>query len=126
MPLVILHLRWDDVSAEQYTGVCAVLPPGTASADGCRSRQLRHVGTALLGTEVWTDDAAAARHLDGLARAVEPIGLASPTTVAFCMPEVYARAYERDLARRAAAQGGSGQPGPPTADAVDLAAGARS
>ncbi|HEX2072585.1 MAG TPA: hypothetical protein VHF92_02270 [Geodermatophilus sp.] len=123
MPLVILHLRWEDVSAEQYTRICAVLPPGTASADGCRSRQLRHVGTALLGIEVWTDDDAAARHMNGLARTVAPIGLAAPTTVAFCMPEVYARVYERDLARRAAAQAGSGQPGPLTADDVDLAAG---
>ena len=53
MSLVIVHLRWDDVGADQYAEVCRALPDGDRLPPGCLSRELRLEGRVLHGTEVW-------------------------------------------------------------------------
>jgi hypothetical protein len=95
MSLVIVHLRWDDVEAEQYDQVRGAIPPGRGFPAGCCSRQLRLDGRALLGTEVWADDEAAARYLDELSERTGAARLEPPQIVLFSLPAPYDAAYRR-------------------------------
>ena len=95
MSLIIVHLRWDDVAPEQFDQVRRAIPPGLGFPAGCCSRQLRLDGRALLGEEVWADDDAAARYLDGLSQRLVDVHLEPPQIVLFSLPAPYAAAYRR-------------------------------
>ena len=95
MSLIIVHLRWDDVAPEQFDLVRRVLPAGRGFPAGCCSRELRLEGRALLGTEVWDADEAAARYLDELSDRVAEAGLEPPQIVIFSLPAPYGTAYRR-------------------------------
>jgi hypothetical protein len=84
--LIILHLRWDDVSPEQFDCLCQVIPPGSELPPGCCSSQVRHVGRALLATATWRDAESAEQHLAGLPALVAPARLAAPHLLAFSVP----------------------------------------
>ena len=102
MPLVVVHLRWDDVDQDQYAAVRAALPDGDRLPPGCLARTLRLQAAVLHGTEVWAGCGRAERALADLPVAVSAAGLAAPTTVAFTLPDVDAAAYRRPATRPAA------------------------
>jgi hypothetical protein len=96
MSLVVVHLRWECAATEHYEQLCRLLPVGRRVLDdGIHSRQLRHVGGAVLGTEVWPDDGAAERFLDQLPTVTRAAGLPDPEVVAFVVPGPYAGAWTR-------------------------------
>ena len=105
MSLVVVHLRWDDVSLDQYERLCRMLPSGEGLPDDCFSRTLRHQGRVLHGTEVWAGEEAAGRSLAGLPETSASFGLGAPMTVVFSLPDLYAGPYRRAMARRALLQG---------------------
>ena len=96
MSLIVIHLRWNDVAAEQYEQFCHALVSLTASCDGCYSRQLRREGRAVLDTQVWRGVGEAERFLDRVAAAVRPCGVnEAPLTAMFSVPDVFAAGYTR-------------------------------
>jgi hypothetical protein len=95
MSLIIIHLRWNNVSSEEYEQVCWALPGGDVLPAGCLSRQLRRVGHALLGTEVWRGGDAAGSVRAQLPAIVQAVGLDEPQTVIFSVPKMFAVAYQR-------------------------------
>ena len=95
MSLIIVHLRWDDVAAEQFDQVRRAIPPGRGFPTGCCSRQLRLDGRALLGQEVWAENEAVARYLNELSQRVGGARLQPPQIVLFSLPAPYAAAYRR-------------------------------
>src|SRR5437763_847709 len=95
MSLIILHLRWNDVSLRQYQMVGQELATGDKAAVGCLFRQLRLSAGALLDTEVWRDETSAGRFLSELGHTVQPAGLGEPQVVTFSVPTQYAAVYER-------------------------------
>jgi hypothetical protein len=107
MPVIILHLRWDDVSSEQFDCVCQVVPPGSELPVGCCSYQLRHVGSTLLGTAVWSDEASAEAHLVVLPTLLAPARLSPPQVVAFSVPSVYGVGYTGPRVHQATRQAGA-------------------
>ncbi|SDY94216.1 hypothetical protein SAMN05661080_05095 [Modestobacter sp. DSM 44400] len=46
MPLIVVHVRRDDVSPAQFDQVCQALPPGSDLPAGCCSHELKHAGRA--------------------------------------------------------------------------------
>jgi hypothetical protein len=101
MSLVVLHLRWNGAATEHYEQLCRLLPVGRRLLDdGIHSRELRHVGAAVVGTEVWPDDGAAARFLDQLPTVTRAAGLDDPQVVAFVVPGPYAGVWAADKGRR--------------------------
>ena len=104
MSLVVVHLRWDDVSPEQYELACRALPSGDRLPDGCFSRTLQLRGRVLHGTEAWADQALAARSIADLPGTLAQTGLGAPMTVVFELPDAFAAPYRQALARRSAAQ----------------------
>lgn len=94
MTMVIVHLRWDGVGPEEYARITEHVPTGTAPADGCLSRRLRHEGRALLDVEVWRDAEQAGRSLAGLSETVRLAGVPGRAQEAvFSMPDAFAVAY---------------------------------
>ena len=99
MSLVVVHLRWNDVDAEQYAAVCRALPDGDDLPAGCLARTLRLQGRVLHGTEVWAGIERAEDALRELPGTVAPAGLGAPMTAAFALPDVYAAPYRRARTR---------------------------
>jgi len=96
MSLIVIHLRWNDVAAEQYEEFCHALVALTASCDGCYSRQPRRQGCAVIDTQVWRGVGEAERFLDRVAAAVRPCGVdEAPLTAVFSVPDVFAAGYTR-------------------------------
>ncbi len=114
MSLVIAHLRWINVSSEQYEQVCRSLPGSDVPPAGCLSRQVRRVGHALLGTEVWKGEDATGSGPAQLPAIAQAAGLDEPQTVIFSVPEMFAVLYERPAVDRAVTH--AGQPVNPTGE----------
>ena len=110
MSLIFVHLRWNDVGAEQFDQVCRALPPGSPLPEGCCSHQLRHVGRVLFGVGAWTDPQAAERFVDGLPDALRAAGLAAPQVAAFSVPTPYGVGYTGPRVHQAAVQAGPSAP----------------
>ena len=102
MSLVAVHLRWNDVRAEQYEHICRALPDGGALPAGCLSRRRRREGRAVLATEVWCSEQEAGRFLAGLPDALGPAGLGEPQLAVFAVPDVIAPGYGPSSVRTAA------------------------
>jgi hypothetical protein len=115
MPLVVVHLRWDDVDQDQYAALRAALPDGDGLPPGCLARTLRLQAGVLHGTEVWAGSDRAERALRDLPGTVSAAGLAAPTTVAFALPDVDAGSYRRPAPRPVAGRTAV-VPGPRTAE----------
>jgi hypothetical protein len=129
MSLIVVHLRWDDVGADQYAEVCRALPDGDRLPPGCLSRELRLQGRVLHGTEVWAALEPAEHALHELPDTVSAARLGAPMTVAFALPYAYAAPYRRatrqpsPAAGRAAAAGRQDPvPGPRPAEDDDVLA----
>jgi hypothetical protein len=94
MTMFIVHLRWDGVGPDEYAKITEHVLTGTALADGCLSRRLRHEGRALLDVEVWRDAGQAGRALADLSETVRLAGVPGPAQQAiFSMPDAFAVAY---------------------------------
>ncbi len=94
MTMFIVHLRWDGVGPDEYAKITEHVLTGTALADGCLSRRLRHDGRALLDVEVWRDAGQAGRALTDLSETVRLAGVPGPAQQAvFSMPDAFAVAY---------------------------------
>jgi hypothetical protein len=104
MSLIVVHLRWDDVSRAQYELACRALPSGDRLPDGCFSRTLQLRGRVLHGTEAWAEQALAERSIADLPDTLASAGLAAPMTVVFALPDAFAAPYRQALARRPAAE----------------------
>jgi hypothetical protein len=89
----VVHLRWDDVGAEQYEELCRALPDGAERPAGCLLRQRRRQGRAVLGTEVWIDGPSADRFLTGLPDLLGAAGMGQPQAVSFAVPACFAVGY---------------------------------
>ena len=121
MSLIVMHLRWDDVDAEQDEHLRRVLPEGAQSGDGCLLRQRRRQGRAVLGTEVWIDHRAADRFLTGLPDLLGPAALPVPRCVAFAVPDCFAAGYGIYPGRAPRPTAGAGTvPAPRAADEAEL------
>jgi hypothetical protein len=94
MTMFVVHLRWDGVGPDEYAKITEHVLTGTALADGCLSRRLRHDGRALLDVEVWRDGGHAGRALTDLSETVRLAGVPGPAQQAiFSMPDAFAVAY---------------------------------
>ncbi len=94
MTMFIVHLRWDGVGPDEYARITEHLLTGTAPADGCLSRRLRHEGRTLLDIEVWRDPEQAQRALTGLSETVRLAGVPGRAQEAvFSMPDAFAVGY---------------------------------
>jgi hypothetical protein len=114
MSLIVIHLRWNDVAAEQYEQFCHALVSLTASCDGCYSRQPRRQGRAVLDTQVWRGVGEAERFLDRVAAAVRPCGVEeAPLAAVFSVPDVFAAGYTRNPGHPAISRPRSAQPSTP-------------
>jgi len=93
MSLLIVHTRWAAGSAVHLERLTALLAGDGALPDGCCSRQLRRQGSALFGTEIWTNDDALQTQRD-LSDVLDLAGLGRPThTAVFAVPDPFAWAY---------------------------------
>jgi hypothetical protein len=115
MSVVVVHLRWDDVAADQYEELCRALPDGDRLPADCLSRDLRLQGRVVRGTEVWAGSAAAERALLDLPGTVSAARLGAPVVAAFALPDAYAAPYRRARTRPSTTvvtAPGAGRPGP--------------
>ena len=95
MSLVTVHLRWNDIGAEQYERVLRAVSEAGKQPPGCLSTQLRRAGTALMATQVW-DSVAAGDRMDHLVTTVREAGIEQqPQTAMFSVPQMYTVAYRR-------------------------------
>ncbi len=97
MAIICMHLRWDDLSAEQHRVTRRALDDlQEESGSGCHSSSSRSAGDALLATLVWEDEESASRFTQGrLADLVTTGHMAEPQTVRFAVPAVFAAGYRR-------------------------------
>jgi hypothetical protein len=103
MPLIFVHLRWNDPGPDRYEEIVRAIPQDGDLPPGCLSRHLRRHGGALLATEAWDDSDAPGGRMDHLVTAMRAAGVEdAPQTAMFSMPAMYAVAYRR--------------PAPPAAD----------
>ncbi|SHN69673.1 hypothetical protein SAMN05660350_01692 [Geodermatophilus obscurus] len=94
MTMFIVHLRWDGVGPDEYAKITEHVLTGTALADGCLARRLRHDGRTLLDVEVWQDAGQAGRALSDLSETVRLAGVPGAAQQAiFSMPDAFAVAY---------------------------------
>jgi hypothetical protein len=101
MSMIIVHLRWNGVGAEERARLREVLPEDERRPAGCLSRAWRCEARAVLGTEVWRSEDEVHRFHALLPAVLAGAGLGQPSHVtAFALPSSYAHAYEQS--RRAA------------------------
>ncbi|WP_167762307.1 hypothetical protein [Blastococcus sp. CT_GayMR20] len=99
MSLITLHLRWDDVSPQQYEQIRPALSTDGGLPADCCSRTARLQGRVLLTTEVWANEPAVNRHLAELSALVGPAGLGEPVMAMFAVPDMYASAFRQSAHR---------------------------
>ena len=104
MSLVVVHLRWDDVAADQYEELCRALPDGDRLPADCLSQDLRLQGRVVRGTQVWAGSAAAERAVLDLPATVSAARLGAPVVAAFALPDAYAAPYRRARTRPSTAR----------------------
>jgi hypothetical protein len=99
VPLLVLHLRWNDVDAERYALLRWTLAEHGGRPPGCLSRRhVRHTRSVMV-YEVWDDGPAAERELARV-RAVLGAGRDEPQRVVFTLPDLFAPGFRRPPARR--------------------------
>jgi hypothetical protein len=95
MPLIFVHLRWNDLGPNRYEDIVRAIPQDGDLPAGCLSRQLRRQGKALLATETWDSDASSGR-MDDLVIAMRTAGVeGAPQTAMFSMPAMFGISYRR-------------------------------
>ena len=121
MPIVVLHLRWDHLTADQRDTARGRLE-GLERRDPsgpCYSSTCRLAGEAVLATVVWAgEESARAFWRDLTVRRPGEPALPQPHAAAFGVPDVFAAGYRRAApvvpaprtAAEASAVAGVGQP----------------
>jgi hypothetical protein len=92
VPLLVLHLRWNDLDPERSALLLSALPEDGARPPGCLSR--RHVSAprAVMVYEVWDDGPAAEEELARV-RTLMGAGPGEPQRVVFSVPDVFAAGF---------------------------------
>jgi hypothetical protein len=78
MSVVVVRLWWARATPEEERRLRELLRPGSWSGDGCLTRRLCRDRDALVGTEVWADEAVAGRGLTALTARLRTAGLPVP------------------------------------------------
>ncbi|MEX5719452.1 hypothetical protein [Geodermatophilus maliterrae] len=87
MPLLAVHLRWEDVGPSAADRLRRLLAAGRGRAVGvCLAAETRSVGDDLYCTETWADDDAARVRLAELPALSAAAGLDAPTAVVVVWP----------------------------------------
>ncbi|WP_369254821.1 hypothetical protein [Geodermatophilus amargosae] len=92
MPLLVLHMRWNDLDEERYAVLRDSLPEDDGRPQGCLSRRHVRRPRAVMVYEVWDDGPAAEEELARV-RAVLGAGAEEPQRAVFSVPDLYAAGF---------------------------------
>ncbi len=93
MSLIVVHLRWDDVSPGQYEHLCRVLPERPPEPAGCLHLPRHRQGSAVLSTEVSIDEPQTSAFLSTLPELLGSAGLRDPQCAVLAAPHSFAVGY---------------------------------
>jgi hypothetical protein len=80
MSVVVVCLRWACATPEQEQRLRELLRPGSWAGDGCLTRRLCRECDALVGIEVWADEAVAGRGVAALTARLRTADLPVPAS----------------------------------------------
>jgi hypothetical protein len=86
MPVVVARLLWTCATPEEERRLRELLRPGSWAGDGCLTRRLGRECDALVGVEVWADEAVAGRGVAALTARLRAAGLPVPVACLRTVP----------------------------------------